>query len=112
MKVKTTKLERKKPIRIIYWILIIFFLGAAVFFGRNSFVQMALKKREVAKLQAKVEQLRTENDSLRKQNHELRTNPAVIEKNARERLGYQKSGETVYRFIPPPPSETDKKQKR
>jgi len=41
----------------------------------------------------------------------VKTNPEVIEKIAREQLGYQKSGEKVYRFIPPTTEEKDTKKK-
>ena len=38
--------------------------------------------------------------SLRKENQDLKTDPAVIEKIAREQFGYQKSDEKVFRFLP------------
>jgi cell division protein FtsB len=110
MKVKTNPLERKRPIRIIYWALIILFLSLTLFWGHNSFVRMAKKKIEVARLQEKVDLLRAENDSLRHENHELKTNPQVIEKIAREQLGYQKDGEKVFRFLPDPATNQDKKK--
>jgi cell division protein FtsL len=111
MKVKTNPLEKKKPIRIIYWALIIFFLLLTLFLGRNSFYQVMMKKMELTKLQKTVNQLKAENDSLRKENHELKTNPEVIEKIAREQLGYQKSGEKVIRFLPASPADDEAKKK-
>ncbi|MFB3845470.1 MAG: septum formation initiator family protein [Candidatus Cloacimonadaceae bacterium] len=100
MKVKTAPLEKKKPIRVFYWLIVIVLLALTLFFGRNSFLKMTQKKLEVAKLQSKVEQLKAENDSLRKENQDLKTDPAVIEKIAREQFGYQKSDEKVFRFLP------------
>jgi cell division protein FtsL len=111
MKNKTNPLENKKPIRIIYLILVVVLLSATLFFGRNSFLKVILNKREVASLEQKVNILKAENEKLRKENHELKTNPEVIEKIAREQLGYQKSNEKVYRFIPPPPEEKNTKRK-
>jgi len=105
MKRKTNPFERKKPVRIIYWAVIVLILSVTLFFGRNSFLKATLKKHEVALLEAKVNILKAENEKLRKENHELKTNPDVIEKIAREQLGYQKNNEKVYRFIPPPPAE-------
>lgn len=99
MKVKTNPLERKKPMRIIAWTIVIFFLALTLFVGRNSFLKVIINKMEVAKLEQKVNLLKAENDRLLKENHELKTNPEVIEKIAREKLGYQKSDEKVFRFI-------------
>jgi cell division protein FtsL len=111
LKVKTNPLEKKRPVRVIYWIIIVIFVSLTLFFGRNSVVQVMIKKQEVAKLEQKVNLLKAENDKLRKENHELQTNPELIEKIAREQLGYQKTGEKVYRFIPPPPPDPKSKQK-
>ena len=111
MKVKTNPLERKRPIRILYWAIIILFVLLTLFIERNSFLNVMLKKREVARLEQKVNILKAENNRLRQENHELQTNPELIEKIAREQLGYQKTSEKVYRFIPPPPTD-DKKSKQ
>jgi len=109
MKKKTPNLERKRPIQIIYFILIVILVSSTLFYGRNSFLKVFLRHREVAKLEQKVNFLKAENDRLKRENHALKTNPEVIEKIAREQLGYQKNSEKVYRFIPPPP--VDKKAK-
>ncbi|MFO7659488.1 MAG: septum formation initiator family protein [Candidatus Cloacimonadaceae bacterium] len=99
MKVKTNPLERKKPMRIIAWTVVVIFVALTLFVGRNSFLKVIINKVEVSKLEKKVNLLNAENDRLRKENHELKTNPEVIEKIAREKLGYQKSDEKVFRFI-------------
>jgi len=111
MKVKNGTLERKKPVRIICWTIIIVVVSIILFFGRNSFLKVFLYKNEVSTLEEKVQLLKSENDKLRRENHELKTNPEVIEKIAREQLGYQKSGEKVYRFIPPTTEEKDTNKK-
>lgn len=111
MKVKTNSLEQKKPIRIVYWAIIIIFISITLFLGRNSFIKVILHKNETAKLEEKVNLLRAENEKLRKENHELKTNPEVIEKIAREQLGYQKKDEKVYRFLPPQSEEKISEQK-
>lgn len=112
MKVKTNKLERLKPIRILYLLLIILMLGSLFFYGHNSFLKLAKQKAEVARLEKKVNLLKAQNDSLRKENTELKTNPEVIEKIAREKLGYQKPGEKVIRFIPPAENESNPPKQR
>jgi cell division protein FtsL len=111
MKTKTPSLERKKPIRIIYFILIVILVSSTLFYGRNSFLRVFLRHREVAQLEQKVNMLKAENEKLKRENSELKTNPEVIEKIAREQLGYQKDDEKVYRFIPPPPVEKKSKHK-
>lgn len=97
---------RKKPMRYLFWFLLIIMIASAFIWGRNSFLKVLLSYREVAKLEQKVNTLKSENERLTKENNELKTNPEVIEKIAREELGYQKSGEKVYRFIP---SQVDEK---
>ena len=111
MKKKSNPLEKKRPVRIIYLILIVFLLLTTMFWGRNSFLKVYLKHREVAKLEQSVKVLKAENDRLRKENQQLKSNPEVIEKIAREQFGYQKDDEKVYRFIPPPPEEKKTKHK-
>jgi cell division protein FtsB len=110
MKAKPTVMDRKKPVKIISWGIIILILLMVLFLGRNSFLKVILKYKEAANLQKKVELLQVENEKLRAENHELKTNPDVIEKIARERLGYQKEGEKVYRFLKPE-DESKTKQK-
>jgi cell division protein FtsL len=100
MKSKPGNLERIKHVRFIYLIIIGIIVMFLLFFGRNSFLKVFLSHREVARLQSKVEQLQSENEQLRKENHELKTNPDEIEKIAREKLGYQKGDEKVFRFLP------------
>ncbi len=111
MKIKTTSLDQKRPIRFIYWLIIFIFISITLFFGRNSFLKVILFKSETAKLEEKVNMLRAENEKLKQENHELKTNPEVIEKIAREQLGYQQNDEKVYRFIPPQNEEKTSKQK-
>lgn len=113
MKEKPTKLERKKTIRIIYMVIIVVLLSSTLFFGRNSFFNVMRKKIEISKLQKKVDQLKAENEQLRKENHSLKTDPEVIEKIAREKLGFSKSEEKVYRFMPPAENENlEQKEKK
>jgi cell division protein FtsB len=99
MKTKPPVLQRKKPVKIISWAIIIVVVLFMFFLGRNSFLKVILKHNEAAKLQKKVELLQIENEKLRKENEELKTNPDTIEKVAREKLGYQKSDEKVFRFL-------------
>ena len=51
-------------------------------------------------LETEIETLTAENADLRANVEELRTNPFMIEKIARERYGYLKPGDRVFRIIP------------
>jgi cell division protein FtsB len=92
-------MDRKKPVKIISWAFIGIILLVMLFLGRNSFLKVFLSHRDSAALQKKVELLKTENEKLRKENEYIKTNPDTVEKIAREKLGYQKSGEKVFRFL-------------
>lgn len=111
MKQKTDPMVKKKPMRYLFWLILVIIIASTVIFGHNSFLKIFLSYREVAKLEEKVNTLKAENDRLTKENHELKTNPDVIEKIAREELGYQKSGEKVYRFIPSQVDDKNGKKK-
>ena len=111
MKRKTNPLERKKLFRIIYWTVLGLFLFSALFVSQNSFYKVYKAKNEINRLQEKVDTLMIKNERLQRENQELRTNPMAVEKIAREQLGYQKSGEKVYRFLPPAVEEKKKVKK-
>jgi cell division protein FtsL len=111
VKRKTNPLERKKLFKIVYWAVLLIFLASTLIFSRNSFLNVYKAKREINRLQEKVDTLLIKNERLQKENLELKTNPLAVEKIAREQLGYQKSGEKVYRFLPPPANDKKKVQK-
>lgn len=65
------------------------------------------KRRAAAheELAREVEQLKERNAALLSDIRALRTDPYVIEKLAREKLGYAKPGEVIYLFPPGEPPE-------
>jgi cell division protein FtsB len=99
MKAKPTNMDRKKPVKIVSWIIIGIVFIFMLILGRNSFIKVVLAQREAVTLQKKVELLKTENEKLRQENQNIKTNPDTVEKIAREKLGYQKSDEKVFRFL-------------
>lgn len=111
MKRKTNPLERKKLFKIFYWGMLILLLGSILIFSRNSFLSVYKAQKEINVLQTKVDTLLIRNERLQKENLQLKTDPLAVEKIAREQLGYQKSGEKVYRFLPPATDEKKKKKK-
>jgi len=78
-----------------------------VMFGANGMVVYRQKKAEFQSLQMEIGGLQRENDRTAQQIKALQTDPATIEKAAREQLRYARPGEVVYvtpePAIPPRP---------
>ncbi len=67
-----------------------------VMIGANGMVVFRQKKAEFQSLQAEIGGLQKENDRTGQQIKALQTDPATIEKEAREQLRYARPGEIVY----------------
>lgn len=65
-------------------------------FGANGMVVYRQKHAEMQLLQSEVERLQKENDQYADQIKSLKSDPAAIEKEAREQLHYTRPGEVVY----------------
>ncbi len=65
-------------------------------FGANGMVIYRQKRAEMHALQSEVERLQKENDLSVGQIKSLKSDPAAIEKEAREQLHYTRPGEVVY----------------
>jgi cell division protein FtsB len=65
-------------------------------FGANGMVVYRQKRAEMKTLQGEVERLQKENDQYAAQIKSLKSDPAAIEKEAREQLHYTRPGEVVY----------------
>ena len=85
-------------------ILIIFGLVLHAMFGANGMVVYRQKRTEVQSLQTEVERLQKENSQYANQIKSLKSDPAAIEKEAREQLHYTRRGEIVY-VAPDPPQK-------
>ena len=72
-------------------------------FGANGMVIYRQKHAEVQSLQSEVERLQKENSQHVDQIKSLKSDPAAIEKEAREQLHYTRRGEVVYVAPDPPP---------
>jgi cell division protein FtsB len=62
------------------------------------------KRSEMQALQVEVDRLQKENERYINQIHSLKSDPAAIEKEAREQLHYTRRGEIVY-VSPDPPAK-------
>jgi cell division protein FtsB len=71
-------------------------------FGANGMVVYRQKRAEMQSLQTEVDRLQKENDRYVDQIKSLKSDPAAIEKEAREQLHYTRQGEVVY-VAPDPP---------
>ena len=65
-------------------------------FGANGMVVYRQKHAEMQLLQSEVERLQKENDQYADQIKSLKSDPAAIEKEAREQLHYTRPGEVIY----------------
>jgi len=85
-------------------ILLIVGLVLHAMFGANGMVIYRQKRSEMQALQTEVERLQKENNQYVDQIKSLKSDPAAIEKEAREQLHYTRSGEVVY-VTPDPPQK-------
>jgi cell division protein FtsB len=84
-------------------ILLIVGLLLHAMFGANGMVIYRQKHAEMQSLQTEVDRLQKENNLYVDQIKSLKSDPAAIEKEAREQLHYTRSGEVVYVAPDPPP---------
>ena len=74
-----------------------------VMFGANGMVVYRQKRAEYVSLKKDIERLQRESGQSEQQIKGLQDDPNMIEKEAREHLGYTRPNEVVY-VAPPPPS--------
>lgn len=72
-------------------------------FGANGLVVYRQKRDEMRTLQNDVDRLQKENAEYAERIKQLKSDPAAIEKEAREQLHYTRKGEVV--FVPPEPPQ-------
>ena len=74
-----------------------------VMFGANGMVVYKQKRDDYRALRKKIDGVQQENDRYAQQIQGLKTDQTAIEREAREQLGYVKTGEFVY--VPPTPAK-------
>lgn len=72
-------------------------------FGTHGLVAMRRSKIQIQAVQAQIQQLDQENQELQQRIHSLKTDPAAIEKIARDRMGLARPGEIIFQ-LPDSPS--------
>jgi cell division protein FtsB len=83
-------------------------VGYHAVFGANGMVVYHKKRAEYRAQQQQFEELQKQNDRLAQENRGLKTDPAAIEREARQQLHYTKPGEVV--LVPPPSSAPQSEQ--
>jgi len=73
-------------------------------FGANGMVIYRQKREEMKALQAEVDRLQKENTQDAERIKQLKSNPAAIEKEAREQLHYSRKGEVIFVTPEAPPA--------
>ena len=77
----------------------------ALFGGEYSVFEVRATRARIAEQEAELERLRHQIDSLRARADSLESDPAVLERIARERFGMIRDGEVLYRFAEPDSTE-------
>ena len=70
--------------------------------GDRGYLEVHRRRAAYATLQQEVERLNAENTAMMAEIAALKTDPYVLEKLAREQLGYARPGEVIY-LLPPEP---------
>ena len=71
------------------------FMGALIIWGRGGLLEFISARRQVAALQAQVQALQDANATTKAAIAALKANPALYEKEAREKLFMKKPGEVI-----------------
>ena len=71
------------------------FMGALIVWGRGGLLELISARRQVAALQAEVKALQEANEATKAAIAGLKSNPALYEKEAREKLFMKKPGEVI-----------------
>ena len=65
-------------------------------FSQNGYMASRRQRKDLQALQQKIQQIKAENEQLDRENHALKSNPAAVERLAREQYGLAKPGEKIY----------------
>jgi len=99
--------ERRSPLAILLFIAVILYI---FFLLGKSIWQHYQLNNQIKKIEDQIAQLEAKNWDLQEQIKYYQSD-AYKEKEAREKLGYQKPGETVIALPPPPKKEENKTSK-
>lgn len=98
-------------VRLLFYAALVFLISWILFWGENSFLRTWNMGRKVAALEKEMIELKAVNDSLAQENRRLRSDPRAAEKVAREKFGFTREGEKVFRFVPSGTSGAESEKK-
>lgn len=75
-------------------------------FGAHGLMAMHRSKTQIEAIQEKLAQLDQENKDLQQRIQNLKTDPATIEKIARDRMGLARPGELIFSLPPKPATKS------
>lgn len=75
--------------------------------GERGYLDVHRQRAQLSRLRAEVATLRDENGALLTEVRGLRSDPYVLERIAREKLGYARPGEVIFLFTPADPPVKD-----
>jgi len=79
-----------------FFALAFFLLFLQDVFGTHGLVAMHRSKNQIQRVETQISQLDHENQQLQQRIHSLKTDPAAIEKIARDRMGLARPGEMIF----------------
>lgn len=95
-----------RPVGTVVVMLLILFLGWHVVNGKDGLTVWQQKRAEERHLQQEIDRLQQENAQVKSHIDELNSNKDAIEREAREKLHYARSGEIIY-TLPEKPAATN-----
>jgi cell division protein FtsB len=93
---RSVRLSLRRKALLLASVLFLIALILNSLFGSRGMLHLAGQRERVSAVHAEIEQLRDENHRLLIEIAALRSDPAAIERIAREELGYVRPDETVY----------------
>ena len=93
--------------RLIFPLLIGLAAYYALFGGEYSVFEVRRARAERAQAEAQLAELRAEIEALRARADSLESDPAALERIAREKFGMIREGEILYRLVPEPVPDAD-----
>lgn len=95
---RQSKTARRKKVAIFFGTLLACYLLASFILGEMGVVKYYRMKAQYQSLQTDIAGLKQDNGKLTKEVHLLKTDPACIERIARDKLGLARPGEIVYYY--------------
>jgi cell division protein FtsB len=85
---------------ILALLLVAVFLVVHNIFSQNGILALRKEQKEAQTIQRQIQDLKQENERLGKENQALKSDPAAIERVAREQMHLAKPGEKIYTLAP------------